>query len=82
MGKGAQQRGLADAHIALQQRMAASEGGNRDQPDRARLTNDRTTDSGFERQRASSPVGQQGIGGTVHALSIAASGWTWQCVVL
>ena len=57
-----QQRGLADADIALQQHVAAREHGHRDPPHDVRLADDDGAGEPLEFERARVPVGEQILG--------------------
>jgi hypothetical protein len=59
--EGAQQRGLADADVALQQHMATREHGGVDPPDHLGLADHDLRDQALDVQGAATPVGQQRV---------------------
>ena len=73
--EGAQQRRLADAHVALQQHMAAREDSDVDLPDHAALADQRLRNLGLERQCARAPVSQQRVV-SIHAATFVRGGVT------
>jgi hypothetical protein len=67
--EGAQQRRLADAHITLQQHVAAREHGRVEEADHARLADHGRSHLALERQRTFAPVVQQRIA-AIHAIPL------------
>src|SRR5690606_14540867 len=66
----AEQNGLANAHAALEQHVAAREDGDREEPDRARLADDDRADGGLQRERALAPFSEGPDAGVVLGASV------------